>query len=50
MDLEVHLGERFLEVLDMAACIASERGPMAQERTHGTNLFRGPEAGAQQAD
>ncbi len=50
MDLEVHLGEGFLEVLHVAAGITRERGPMAQERTHGTNLFRGAEAGAQQAD
>ena len=50
VDLEIHLGEGFLEVLHMAARITDEVGSMAQERAHGANLFRRPEAGAQQAD
>jgi len=50
LDLQVHLGECFLEVLHMAAGIAGEVGPMAQEGAHGTDLFGRPKAGAQQAD
>ncbi len=50
VELEIHLRERFLQVLHMAAGITGEVGPMAQEGTHGTNLFGRPEARAQQAD
>ena len=50
MDLEVHLGEGFLEVLHVTASVTDEIGPMAQEGAHGTNLFGRAEAGAQQAD
>ena len=50
VDLEVHLGEGFLDVLDMAAGITGEGGPMPEEGAHGANLFGGPKAGAQQTD
>ena len=50
MDLEVHLGEGFLQVLHVAGTITDEVGPMAQERTNGADLFGWTEAGAQQAD
>ena len=50
VDLEVHLGEGFLEVLDVATGVPDEIGAMAQEGADGANLFGGPEAGAQEAD
>ena len=50
VDLQVHLGEGFLEVLDVAAGVTEEIGAMAQEGAKGANLFGRPEAGAQEAD
>ena len=31
VDLEIHLGERFLDMLDMTPGITRERGPMTEE-------------------
>lgn len=50
MDLEIHLRQRLLQVLHMAAGITGEVGPVAQQRTHGADMFGWTEAGAQQAD
>jgi hypothetical protein len=50
VDLNVHLGEGLVEVLDLLAGVADEVGAVAQECAHGTDVFGGPEAGAEQAD
>ena len=47
MDLDIHLGEGFLEVLDVGGGVADQGGAMAQEGADGADVFGRPEAGAQ---
>jgi hypothetical protein len=49
MELQVHLGERLLHVLDVGGCIVEQALTLAQIGTQLGNLALGPEAGAQQA-
>jgi hypothetical protein len=50
VELNVHLCERFLEVVDAAACSANEGVAMTKNGAHCTDLVGGAEAGTQEAD
>ncbi len=50
MDLEIHLIERLVNVLDMPAALAHERVAMAPERAHAAHLGRRTESRAQQTN
>jgi len=50
VDLEIHLGQGLLKVLDVGGSVADQGGAMAQEGADGTDMFWRPEAGAEQPD
>ena len=49
MNLQIHLGERFVHVLDMLRGHLHQLLAMAHDGTHRTDLIFGPEGGAQQS-
>ena len=50
VELEVHLGEGFLDVLGVTCRHLDQAVAMAQEGPHGTHRLRRAEGGAEQAD
>jgi len=50
MQLQIHLVQRFLHVVDVGRGHLHQAFPMPQQRTHGANLLFGTIGGAQQSD
>jgi len=50
MQLQIHLVQCFLHVVDVGRGHLHEAFPMPQQRTHGANLLFGAIGGAQQSD
>jgi hypothetical protein len=50
LDLQIHLRERFLHVLNVLRGHFNQLLTMAQDRAHGTDLVLGPESSPQQTD
>jgi hypothetical protein len=50
VNLQIHLRERLMKMLDMLRSHLHQWLPVPQDRTHGTDLIFRPEGGAQQSD